>query len=136
MSSQNTSSSIEWLADGKILHVVQRGSSTRAEVDAIFDPVIHHLNHWPVGQKLLLMWDSSSLTRTNWSPHIRQRIFDLLEACPPEAYGRLAAVVRKSPVTQIIRVFIEYELNRRYRNREHRLFYRTDDALVWLKELL
>ncbi|MBZ0309509.1 MAG: hypothetical protein K8I82_25830 [Anaerolineae bacterium] len=129
-------STSEWLAEGKILHVVQRGSSTRDEVDAIFGPVIELIKNWPAEQQVLLLWDSSHLSHMNWSPHIRRRIFDLLEAFPPAIHGRFAAVVKKSPVTQIIRVFIEYELNRRYKGREHRLFYTTEAALVWLEELL
>lgn len=129
-------STTEWLAGGKILHIMQRGSSTRAEVDAIFDPLIEMIENWPAEQTMLLLWDASELPSVNWSPHIRRRIFDMLESIPYGTQGRLAAVVKKSPVTQIIRVFIEYELNRRYKSREHRLFYTTDAALTWLKELL
>ncbi len=129
-------STSEWLAGGKILHVIQRGSSTRGDVDAIFNPLIEMIKNWPAERTVLLLWDASQLASVNWSPHIRHRIFDLLESFPDGTRGRLAAVVKKSPVTQIIRVFIEYELNRRYKNREHRLFYTTEAALAWLEELL
>lgn len=127
-----TKSSVEWVANGKILYVRQEGTSSRAEIDAIFDQVIKAMQTWPSEQPLLLLWDSSHLERVSWSPHIRKRIGDFLTAF--DSRGKIAAVVKKSPVTQIIKNFLEWELNRRYKHREHRLFYTVEDAVIWLEK--
>jgi hypothetical protein len=121
---------IRWLLDRRIL-VVIADSSTRPAIDAWAQFMFSAIRNWPDDRTYLAVQDLSS-PRFSLTPYARKRASETYEV-RPSLKGRVAIILPRTFIAQIVRLFIRGEKRNHF---ETRFFANDREALIWLAEEL
>jgi hypothetical protein len=121
---------VKWLFDRRLL-VVIADSSTRSAVDAWAQLMFSAIKNWPADRTYLAIQDLSS-PRFSLTPYARKRASETYEV-RPSLKGRVALILPKTFVAQLIRLFIRGERRNHF---ETRFFVSFKEAVEWLAEEL
>lgn len=131
-----TTIEINWIAGRRILHIHQRGKLTPLEITLTYDEIIDTVKTWPPNQPYLIMWDASTVPLVEWTPQITTRSEDLRDVLLPYRAGRLAGVLKPSPLAKVVKIFVEAIFLRRTFKAQVCVFFSKEEAMAWLEELL
>lgn len=126
--------SLEWIEDGKVICMRLFDISTREKADRYLDAIEENNRNWNPERPLFMIFDASQVIKDTWTPYIRQRSQQAFSALPLEVKGRLASVLKKSILLQIVKLFLERGLNRQNRPIQLKIFFDWDEAMEWLKQ--
>ncbi len=120
--------SFKWLYDRRLLYVIG-DSSSRADIDAWYQFMASVIKDWPEDRIYLAVQDLSS-PKFTLTPYARARASDTYKV-RPALKGRVALILPKTFVGQLIRLFIHGERRNHF---ETRFFVTQSDALAWLAQ--
>lgn len=106
--------------------------SKPAPIDAYYDRVIQDMLNLPKGADLLFVYDVSAIPLT-WTPHIRKRSNELIQAGRTLKGGRVALIFHKSIFLHFIRVFIEWQQKRFFPHVETHIFFDRQEGIAWVE---
>lgn len=125
----------EWLHDGQIV-VFALEHVQREAVDTYIDTYMGTLRAWSVSQPFLMLLVAQQ-TNIFITPYFRKRLNEAIPlARSRKLHGRLAVVVLKNPLLQVVRLFIKANYSKHRDTIEPQLFFTREEALVWLEEML
>ncbi len=110
--------------------------STREEVIDYYQQQQALLESWPDDHLYLVLHDLSHAQQVPWTPYIRKMAEDLADSIPAHLQGRVAYVLPKVHTSNVIRLFIKRDQNRRSPHVQYEVFLNSDRAIDWLEEAL
>lgn len=121
----------EWLANRSILSFTNT-DNTRAGVDLTGIVIQEIFGNWPAEKPLLVIINAqhNQAMLTPYARHKLQETFQNNE----NVKGRTAILIQNNVVGQLIRLFMKARATTQ--QRERRIFFKQDDALLWLAEML
>ena len=126
---------LEWLHEGRIV-VFTLGSVQREAVDTFIDTYMGILRNWSTSQTFLMVLVAQK-TNIFITPYFRKRLNEAIPlARSRKLNGRMAVAVQKSPLLQVVRLFIKANYSKQRDTIEPELFFTREEALVWLEEML
>lgn len=121
----------QWLYNERILSFVVKDAS-RATIDTWMKAIMRVGGKWNPEQPLLIMYQLNAIPLT---PYLRQKATELTQMSM-HLHGRTATILPNNFGSQMMRIFMEYDLRRIRSNIVQRVFYKRDHALEWLLEAL
>lgn len=107
------------------------GDNARHEgIDDFVNRVLKMIEEWPPEKPYLVIYH---LQRLNWSPYIRSRAQEAFDAVPTTMRGRMATVLPKGAMGQIVKLFMR---GQRHQPLEVQTFLDMDEAVKWVEALI
>src|SRR5258708_757845 len=106
---------------------------TRPAIDAWMRETLALINTWPLNRTYLSIHDVSEVTLT---PYMRKKVAEVNLQMPKELRGRSAVIVPRTFINQMMRLFVTIELAQKNRSVQRDVFFRLEEATVWLEKAL
>lgn len=122
---------LRWYGEHDVaVYNILSNSAQREDIDLFIARVLRMIREWPAHKPYLVIY---VIERLNWSPYIRTRTQEAFDAVPKDMRGRLATVLPRNPLAQIVRLM----LRRQYGNPlEMDSFNDINQAAHWVETLI
>lgn len=121
-----------WMHQGQIVCYTVT-SISRPAIDAWKASTLELIHAWPLEQPYLSIHDFSEATLT---PYVRQRSSELSVAFPEGLHGRSAAIIPRTFINHLMRMWVTINLARNNERIQRDVFFRIEEATEWLKKAL
>ena len=119
--------SMEWRHQKQLLIYHFDRISKREEADQVRQHIDNNFNAWPSEQPYRVLYYFRVIS---WSPYLRQNAEKDFEMIPKDREAWMAVVIPRSPLSQIIRLFMRAQAKKAPFNMK--IFWELDEALTWI----